>query len=234
MQTINLIHVISAGLFLLDYVIKTALLLSGSASLETYKSKTKVPSMIISTLFLATGIYQIANIGMGNIGGWFHLKLTLVVLGIVLGVIAFKKNKKGLAILSTLIFLYIWGVSETKDAKLGIGKPSVADVVTDTADANYDVLAHGKVIYANHCMRCHGEDGKAGISGATDLTGSMCENRGLIGIIKHGRNLMPAFKNQLSEQEIYAVAEYVKSMRVHSNDHAGHTDSTATDTAATE
>ena len=230
MTTISLIHVASASLFLLDYVIKTILLLSGSTSLEKYKKVTKVPSMIISTLFLVSGIYMIAQIGMANVGGWFHLKVTLVLVGIVLGVIGFKKNNKAMAVISTILFLYVYGLSETKDIKLGIGKPSMAEVVTDTAAANYDILVHGKAIYINNCMRCHGEDGKAGINGATDLTGSLCENRGLIGIIKHGRNLMPAYKEQLTEQEILAVAEYVKSIRVHNEG----VDSTATDSAVME
>lgn len=215
METIKTIHIASASLFLLDYVIKTILLLIGSSSLEGYKKTTKVLSMIISTIFLATGIYLIAKIGMGNIGGWFHLKLTLVIVGLVVGIIGFKKNNKALALLSTILFLYVYGVSETKDAKLGIGKPSMGNVVTDTADASYDILAHGKLVYTNQCLRCHGEDGKAGINGASNLTASMCENRGLVGIIRNGRNLMPAFKDLLNEQEVLAVAEYVKSLRVH-------------------
>jgi uncharacterized membrane protein SirB2 len=222
METFKLLHVISAALFLLDYIVKTILLLVGAEGLEKYKKITKVPSMIISTVFLATGIYLISQIGMKNIGGWFHLKLTLVIVGIVIGVIAFRKNNKALAVLSTVIFLYVYGISESKDIAFGLTKPTMEGVVTDTAANNYDVLAHGKLVYVNECVRCHGEDGKAMVNGAPDLTGSMCENRGLIGIIKHGRNLMPAFKNKLSEVEILAVAEYVKSIRVH--DHA--TDST--------
>jgi uncharacterized membrane protein SirB2 len=225
MATIKLLHIISAALFLIDYLVKTTLLLIGSDALERYKKITKVPSMIISTIFLGTGIYLISQIGMKNIGGWFHLKLTLVIVGIVVGIIGFKKNNKVLAVISTLLFLYIYGISETKDVKFGIGKAKMEGVVTDTADAKYDLLAHGKLIYTNECVRCHGEDGKAMINGATDLTGSMCENRGLIGIIKHGRNLMPAFKQKLNEQEINAVAEYVKSIRVHQEQN----DSTATD-----
>lgn len=228
METIKTIHIASASIFLLDYVIKTILLLIGSSALEGYKKVTKVPSMIISTIFLATGIYLIAKIGMGNIGGWFHLKLTLVIVGLVVGIIGFKKNNKALALLSTILFLYVYGVSETKDAKLGIGKPSMAGVVTDTADANYDVLAHGKMVYTNQCLRCHGEDGKAGINGASNLTASMCENRGLIGIIRNGRNLMPAFKDLLNEQEVTAVAEYVKSIRTH-NESAEAIDSAGVD-----
>ncbi len=225
MATIKLLHIISAALFLIDYLVKTTLLLIGSEALERYKKMTKVPSMVISTIFLVTGIYLISQIGMKNIGGWFHLKLTLVIVGIVLGIIGFKKNNKALAVISTLLFLYIYGISETKDVKLGIGKPKMEGVITDTSNAKYDLLAHGKLIYANECVRCHGEDGKAMINGATDLTGSLCENRGLIGIIKHGRNLMPAFKQKLNEQEIFAVAEYVKSIRVQQE----QSDSTATD-----
>lgn len=227
MEIIKTIHIISAGLFLLDYVIKTILLLAGSSSLEAYKKKTKVPSMIISTVFLVSGIYLIAKIGMGNVGGWFHLKLTLTIVGIVLGIIGFRKNSKVLAIISTIMFVYIYGLSETKDIKLGVGKPSLGDIVTDTANANYDILVHGKALYTINCLKCHGEDGKAGINGASNLTASMCENRGLVGIIRNGRKLMPAFKDLLNEQEVTAVAEYVKSLRVHTEEVA--TDSTAVD-----
>jgi mono/diheme cytochrome c family protein len=55
----------------------------------------------------------------------------------------------------------------------------------------------------------------------------MCENRGLVGIIRNGRKLMPAFKDLLNEQEVTAVAEYVKSLRVYAVEAA--TDSTAVD-----
>ncbi|MCF8285120.1 MAG: SirB2 family protein [Sphingobacteriales bacterium] len=227
MEIIKNIHIASAGLFLLDYVIKTILLLIGSSSLEKYKKVTKVPSMVISTAFLVTGIYLIAKIGMGNVGGWFHLKVTLTVVGVVLGIIGFKKNSKVLAIISTILFLYIYGLSETKDVKLGIGKPGMGNVITDTANANYDLLAHGKGIYNVNCLKCHGENGQAGVNGAANLTASMCENRGLVGIIRNGRKLMPAFKDLLNEQEVTAVAEYVKSLRVYAEEAA--TDSTTVD-----
>lgn len=214
METIKTIHIISAALFLLDYLIKTALLLSNSSSaLAGYKRVTKVPSMIISTLFLVSGIYLIAKIGMGNIGGWFHLKLALVLIGIAIGVIGFKKNNKVLAVLSTLIFLYVYGISETKDIKMGMGKPSLGVVITDTAAADYDITKHGQLIYVQNCLRCHGDNGDAGISGAPMLSASSCGDRSLRGTIRNGRNLMPGFKDQLSDQEVTAVAEYVKTLR---------------------
>ena len=116
-----------------------------------------------------------------------------------------------MVLISTFLFIYIYFLSTTQSVKLK--KANLDGIVTDTAAANYDELVLGKAIYINNCLRCHGEDGKAGVNGASNLTASMCENKGLIGIIKHGRNLMPAYKDLLSETEINAVASYVKSLR---------------------
>ncbi len=212
MTTITTIHTASAILFILDYLVKSVLLLTdNSSALDKYKGYTKVISMVISTVFLVSGIYLISQIGMKTIGGWFHLKLTLTIVALVLGIIGFKKKNKAMVLISTFFFVYIYFLSTTKSVKLK--KANLDGIVTDTAATNYNELAHGKAIYINNCLRCHGEDGKAGINGASNLTASMCENRGLIGIIKHGRNLMPAYKDQLSEIEINAVATYVKSLR---------------------
>ena len=212
MTIISTIHTASAILFILDYLVKSVLLLTdNSSALDKYKGYTKVISMVISTVFLVSGIYLISQIGMKTIGGWFHLKLTLTIVALVLGIIGFKKKNKAMVLISAFFFVYIYFLSTTKSVKLK--KANLDGIVTDTTATNYNELAHGKAIYINNCLRCHGEDGKAGINGASNLTASMCENRGLVGIIKHGRNLMPGFKDQLSEIEINAVATYVKSLR---------------------
>lgn len=212
MTIITTIHTASAILFILDYLVKSILLVTdNSSTLDKYKGYTKVISMVISTVFLVSGIYLISQIGMKTIGGWFHLKLTLTIVALVLGIIGFKKRNKAMVLISAFFFVYIYFLSTTKSVKLK--KANLDGIVTDTTATNYNELAHGKAIYINNCLRCHGEDGKAGINGASNLTASMCENRGLVGIIKHGRNLMPGFKDQLSEIEINAVATYVKSLR---------------------
>ena len=212
MTIITTIHTASAILFILDYLVKSILLVTdNSSALDKYKGYTKVISMVISTVFLVSGIYLISQIGMKTIGGWFHLKLTLTIVALVLGIIGFKKKNKAMVLISAFFFVYIYFLSTTKSVKLK--KANLDGIVTDTTATNYNELAHGKAIYINNCLRCHGEDGKAGINGASNLTASMCENRGLVGIIKHGRNLMPGFKDQLSEIEINAVATYVKSLR---------------------
>jgi len=67
-----------------------------------YKGKTIALEMLLSVLFLASGIYLVIQRGMGNLPGVFHLKLTLVILTIPLGIIGFKRNSKFLVALSMI------------------------------------------------------------------------------------------------------------------------------------
>jgi len=70
-------------------------------------------------------------------------------------------------------------------------------------------------IYAEHCAKCHGTDGRARTakgkrSGATDFTSdwNRDESRG-IRIVTNGKGEMPGFKGKLSAQEIRGVFEHV-------------------------
>jgi len=109
MKLIETLHIASAVLFIIDYIVKSMLLVfDKNTALDKYKAYTKVISMIISTIFLVTGIYLITQIGMKNIGGWFHLKLTLTIIGLVLGIIGFKKKNKAMVLISTFLFIYIY------------------------------------------------------------------------------------------------------------------------------
>ncbi len=214
MATIKTIHYVFASLFLLDFLVKTILLLwNKSAQLEKYKKIGRIPGMIISTAFLLSGIYLVANIGMGNIGGWFHLKLLLVIVGIALGIIAFKKNSKMLAVITSFLFLYVFAISESKDIGLGAGKEDVSSIIENSADPEYDAVLHGKKIYVNLCFKCHGGDGDKGLTGSTFLSTSVLADDSLIHVISQGRGTMEPYSDQLSEYEIQVVAEYVKTLR---------------------
>ncbi len=74
-------------------------------------------------------------------------------------------------------------------------------------------------IYAAHCAKCHGADGRAKTAkgkrtGATDFTSdwNRDEARG-IRIINNGKSEMPSFKKKLTTDEIKSVFNYVLRFR---------------------
>ena len=106
-------HTLVVMLFVILYLIKTSLLmLDKNEMLKKFAAKTKVFEIIISVLFLATGIYLAIN--TGNKGSWLWVKIAVVALSIPLAVIGFKKEKKPLALLSMMCLVYAYGISETK------------------------------------------------------------------------------------------------------------------------
>jgi cytochrome c6 len=71
-----------------------------------------------------------------------------------------------------------------------------------------DALAAGEAIFTQRCVVCHGPDGKLGNNDAHDLTKSNLNVNGRVYIVTNGLGKMPAFKDQLTEQEIEQVAAY--------------------------
>ena len=88
-ETIKLIHKISVILFLLIYFIKTILLISNKEDLLAKLTKTlKVPEMIVSALFLLTGIYLLTQIP--EIKPLMIVKVGLVFLSIPIAIVGFS------------------------------------------------------------------------------------------------------------------------------------------------
>lgn len=85
------------------------------------------------------------------------------------------------------------------------------------ASAGPSVLsAVGASIYASKCSACHGASGQGGSHGAFPaLAGDSLVNAadaaGMIGLIQHGRSMMPSWKGQLSPGDVAAVATFVRS-----------------------
>lgn len=73
--------------------------------------------------------------------------------------------------------------------------------------------ADGEKLYAAKCIVCHGNDGKAGIGGASDLSISLLDKAGSVQIITNGRKAMRAFSTELTPAEIEAVAEYIQTLK---------------------
>jgi mono/diheme cytochrome c family protein len=77
----------------------------------------------------------------------------------------------------------------------------------------------GQALYERDCAMCHGIDGEASRigRGAVDLNDPEWQRRTSIEqierVIAEGQGQMPAWESRFSEEEIRAVAEYVKSLR---------------------
>lgn len=88
-----------------------------------------------------------------------------------------------------------------------------SDPMPDTSARVSAGPVDGKSIFRAKCTVCHGEDGKKGVMGAADLTGSIVSEEGATLIVKNGKNAMTAFGGQLSDDEISAVVKYIMTLR---------------------
>jgi mono/diheme cytochrome c family protein len=201
------LHVTSVVIFLILYAVKTFLLMTNrSDSLLAFTKKTKVIEMIISTIFLVTGIYLWVN--SGNTGTWLYVKVAAVLISIPMAIIGFRKQNKFLAFASFLLLVYAYGVAETKSASFS--KKPDPRINIDTALKEADL---GREVYNRKCTACHGEDGTLGLSGATDLSKSALDSASIVDIVRNGKGVMTPFKDILSEKEIQAVSRYIISLR---------------------
>jgi mono/diheme cytochrome c family protein len=197
-------HKLVVSLFLIIYLIKTALLvLNKHESLDSFIKRTKVAEIIISTLFLLTGIYLAMN--SANNGTWLWMKLFVIACSIPLAIIGFKKKNQSLALVSLMFLIYAYGISETKS-------PFMSDEKKKVDTANVPVAEVGKKIYEEKCILCHGSDGKLGLSGAKDLTQSTLTHDEKVALVMNGKNAMMSFKEQLTPEQVEAVVLYVEAL----------------------
>lgn len=195
-EIISIIHRIAVTLFFLIYVIKTILLLSGRKDLlEKITKVVKVPEMIISLLFLATGIYLLVL--MPKVSGLVWIKIIMVLASIPLAIIGFKKSNKILAALSLLLITASYGLAEVAKKKREKGEVMASGVID------------GKEIYNASCVSCHGTDGKAGLSGAADLSKTVLDAENIKQVILNGKGTM--MKLEMSPEQAAAVASFVDS-----------------------
>lgn len=204
-------HKLVVVLFLLIYLVKTVLLLANQKDLlAKVKKYVRIPEMVISFLFLLSGLYLLTQ-KPDAISPLTWLKLVAVFAAIPLAVVGFKKENKVLAALSLLLIIAAYGLAEV--AKRNVPKQKIAVAVANPADTGYDKEVHGKAIFTSYCAACHGQDGKLGLAGAKNLTTSTLTDEEIVNIITNGKNAMSPYKKVLNAEEIAAVAAYVKVFR---------------------
>lgn len=200
------IHAISALLFLITYVIKTVLLFANKKALANYSKATKVPEMIISFSFLATGIWL--YIIIGGIKYLQIIKLVFVIISIPLAVIGFKKQQKGMALFSLLLIIGAYGLAEASKTKPFIPAEVQLNIHGESS------LAEGAVVYQSNCAFCHGVDGKKMYRLAPNLSISGITEDEIKQIVHEGsKSKMPSYNIIISDENIAAVAKYVMSLR---------------------
>lgn len=192
-------HYLVVTLFLLIYAVKTILLLSNKNDLlQSFTKKARVFEMVVSTLFLVTGVYLLTQMPLGGKFDYLlWVKLGMVLASIPIAVIGFKKSNKVLAALSLLLITGSFGLAEVYHKKKGIAKDAGAVVTSND----------GKTLYESNCVSCHGGDGKLGLSGAKDLSTSNLDLAGIKEIIVNGKGLMPPA--QVNDEQANAIADYV-------------------------
>jgi mono/diheme cytochrome c family protein len=203
-QNILLTHKIVVIVFLLHYVLKLAmLLLNRKDQLAKYAKLTRIPEMILSVLFLITGIWMLVQISSAD--KLMLIKLACVFASIPLAIIGFKRSNKVLAALAVFLLVMAYGFAE-------MHKKSETGGKVDTTSAT-DPIAVGKMVYQNSCINCHGADGKLSLAGAKDLSVTNLTIEEQEARVNNGKGAMPAYKSTLTPEQIKGVVEYIGTLR---------------------
>lgn len=168
--------------------------------LAKFTKMVKVPEMIISTLFLLTGIYMLTQVP--EIKSFLIIKIVAVIASIPLAIIGFKKKNKVLALVSLVLLIGAYGLAEMSKKQKS---KSMENISFSTVD--------GKEIFNASCTQCHGADGKQGVLGAKDLSTSTMDMAARIELIKNGKGAMSPFAGTLTDEQIKAVAEYSETLK---------------------
>ena len=195
------LHILLISLFVISVLIKAILLIANSDKFDGYRKKTKVPEMVITMLFLVTGIIMISMRG-GGLHYFFHIKLTAMAAAIPLAIIGFKKRNKILGLLSAVLFIITIGLA----LKSGNNMKEV-HVDIPATDPNY-----GKALYEANCATCHGVGGAKQLGKAANLTATEMTALQIGYIITDGLESMNAYKT-LDSVEVKAIGDYALTLK---------------------
>ena len=73
----------------------------------------------------------------------------------------------------------------------------------------------GREIYQQHCLNCHGADGRGAQLGMPDFTrgqGLLVSDLQLVETLRVGKNMMPAYQGMLSDQQLADAITYIRTL----------------------
>lgn len=196
------LHVLLVVLFTASVLIKAILVLVNSDKFEVYRKKTKVPEMIVTMLFLVTGIIMFVMRG-GGFHYYFHIKITMIVIAIPLAIIGLKKKNKALSLVSASLFIITIGLAFRSGNNVKVKHVDLA-----ATDVNY-----GKALYEANCTTCHGNAGAAQVGQAADLSKSELSATEINNVIVDGVGKMVGFGSNLDSTEVNAISAYVLTLK---------------------
>ena len=204
------LHLVMVGIFLVLYLVKTILLFTNPDGLyEQFRKATLLPEILVSLIFLITGVWMLFSIG--EIKNMLLIKLALTGLTIPFAIVAFKRKHKMLATISFVLLVSIYGLAEMAK-KVSPAAEHVDSKVLMSA-SSYTPAKHGQILYNQYCVSCHGEKGQGEYSGAKRLSVSIKKDAEIMAIIKNGKAAMPKYANVFNEDEITALTAFVKTLR---------------------
>jgi mono/diheme cytochrome c family protein len=133
------------------------------------------------------------------------------------------RPKRGRSALFALVVLSLGSLAHTQSWEI----PRSASTEKSPLSPTSTVLKHGRSLYASHCAKCHGPEGEGDGPDMTndlahrpaDLTSAFRAQFNPDGVVFYriwnGRTqpTMPAFRAKLSRNDVWAIVEYVKTLR---------------------
>jgi putative copper resistance protein D len=131
---------------------------------------------------------------------------------------------KNAALLLACVIVFVFSAAAAAQWGSGWRIPAGAEREVSPVTPSAEVVKRGKSIFDAQCARCHGPEGKGDgkesdpNNPAADLTDSFRADLNPDGVMFHRVSsgkppFMPAFKSQLSSDEIWTVVQYAKSLR---------------------
>jgi alcohol dehydrogenase (cytochrome c) len=119
----------------------------------------------------------------------------------------YARNKKG----DGLWLFSLEGALEPLPPGAGDPLPEIAAAPAAVAvpEGRTADLAHGRELYMQACLPCHGVDGSGGHNGAAPLTAAL-EMGAILTTATNGRNAMPAFGPVYTVEDLHDVAGFIR------------------------
>ena len=92
-----------------------------------------------------------------------------------------------------------------------LGTVEQPEVAGETVEVTPELMAAGSQVYSSTCAACHGAEGQGAFG--TKLAGfdRLANGPALLSTIIHGLNSMPALGGQFNDEQVAAVATYVRN-----------------------